>query len=189
MTIPNGYAQVRAANGESNQLPAGGYVCQILKAAPYTTKTGAEMFEISFDIADGEHKDHFKKKYNEAKGTNPKVVWGGVYRVFLTSKDGLASPFFKGLVTAIQDSNPRVPLIEGDTIHEEAMKGCLVGLLFRDEEFRGTDGAVRTTARPAMAVSVGRIMAGAYTIPKPRKLADQAGKFVQVEVEDNDLPF
>ena len=49
---PSDYDSVRV--GDYKVLPAGGYICRILKAEETTSSTGKPMLKIAFDIADGD---------------------------------------------------------------------------------------------------------------------------------------
>lgn len=197
MQLPKDYDKTAAADGGSAQLPVGGYVCMIKKAEPIKARNGAEMLRVLFDIDEGEHREYYLQRYNKDKqyqsANGGEVNWRGRYDLFILTKDGKTNPFFKGFLTAVEDSNPGVTLIEGGALKEERLKNCHVGLVMGEEEFRGQDGTVRTTVRPRVAVSIAKVRDGAYTIPPIRRLPGQAPSqlagFTVASDDDGDLPF
>lgn len=56
-----GYDESEALTGEFEVLEAGGYICKIINAKVEKSKTNKEMLVIAFDIAEGDHKDYFKR--------------------------------------------------------------------------------------------------------------------------------
>ena len=74
---PAGYDEAAAYTGEFQQLPKGKYTCVIKQVATQTSKNGYEQFVILYDIADGEHKDFYKKLFDvqtEHGGKRPFLV-------------------------------------------------------------------------------------------------------------------
>ena len=100
---PAGYDEAAAYTGESQQLPKGKYVCVIKQVATQTSKNGYEQFVILYDIADGEHKDFYKKLFDVDKAQNPSnAKWRGVFK---QNMEGKGLSWFKGIITSIERSN------------------------------------------------------------------------------------
>lgn len=79
---------------ERIELPAGGYVCQILRVKDNEEK---ERLEIEYDICEGEFTDYF---------TNDSAIagfWTGM--AFMGYKKS-QQPFFKSFLTSVKKSNP-----------------------------------------------------------------------------------
>lgn len=191
MNLPNDYATASSATQHGSSLPAGGYVCRIRQAGDRETWSGSRMFYILFDIEEGEHAGHFTKRYEKDIVANPKAKWRGSYQVFLLTRDHTTNPFFKGLLTAIEESNA-CKLTTNGVLDETKLKGKLVGLLFGEEEFIGQDNLVHTAVRPRIAINVENIRNGNWTIPKKRELPAEKKATVgmtEVKVEEDDLPF
>ena len=55
----NNFEAKKSASGGREILPAGGYVCKILKGEVLSYDWGAKLI-LSFDITEGEFKDFFK---------------------------------------------------------------------------------------------------------------------------------
>lgn len=197
MQLPKDFDKTAAADGGAVQLPVGGYVCLIKRAEAVKARNGSEMLRILYDIDEGEYREYYLLRYNKDKqyqsAHGGEIAWRGRYDTFVLTRDGKTNPFFKGLLTAIEDSNPGVTLIENGQLNEDRLKNCHVGLVMGEEEFKGQDGTVRTTVRPRVAVSVAKIREGAYTIPPIRRLPNQAPSqlagFVAVSDDDGELPF
>lgn len=100
-----GYDEAQAYTGESRALPPGKYICEIKGAKVVKTRTGKEQFVLQLDIAEGEYKDHYSNLYatNIARnGTDAKWNNGGLFR---QGFEGKQLPFFKGMITCIEESN------------------------------------------------------------------------------------
>lgn len=194
MQLPNDYEKAAVADGGNAQLPAGGYVCRIQKAEAVTANSGAMVLRILFDIEEGEYQGYYRARYARDKawrGARGEIKWRGQYDTFLLTKEGQTNPFFKGLIKAVEESNPGVVLVSGGVLDEALMRNCHIGLVMGEEEFRGQDGQVHTAVRPRIAVPIARIREGAFTVPPLRKLPERSSApagFTQVD-DDEALPF
>lgn len=191
MKLPTDYNRAQAADGSGGgqQIPAGGYVCIIKLAEERTLPNGSQMLRVNFDIFEGEYKGAFMKRF-EQDAASGRTEWRGRYDVFVLTRDGATNPFFKGLITAVEKSNPNAQLIRDGELSPERMKNCVVGLLFREEEFLGQDGKPHRTTRPSVAVEASKIRSGDFTIPKPRLLEPERLGFTPApEPADDELPF
>lgn len=196
------FNSVKGADAGSRNLPAGGYVAQIVSATFTQSRNGFPMLEIWLDIADGEYKGIFT-----AKATVP-GMWNnaGIYRLTLpTDVNAPATDWrlqrLKGLITAVEESNSGFAWRDD----ERALKGQLVGVLYREEQFIGQqDGKLHSIAKPAFFCSVNRIRSGDFTVPRAKMLPENAmmepaenttyfnNDFRPVEAPingDKDLPF
>ncbi len=99
-----GWNDAPAYTGEFETLPAGKYVCQIVQVNVTQDQKGREQMVILFDIADGEHKGYYDRMFQGAKRNDAsQAKWKGIFRQ-LTQGNSL--PFFKGVITSIEKSNP-----------------------------------------------------------------------------------
>lgn len=197
----NNFNNAQAAGQGQMSLPAGGYIAQIQMAVYTESRNGSPMLEVRLDIADGEYKGIFASKVQTA-GT-----WAnaGTYRLTLpTDPNAPADDWrlqrLKGFITAIEESNPSYKWRDD----ERTLRGQFVGILYRDEEYIGTDGKKHVSAKPAFFCSVQRIRSGQFSIPRPKILTETAvntpqtyssvpqEEFMPVETAisgDKDLPF
>lgn len=190
----NNWENVKAAT-EKIALPVGGYVVEIkgAKVATYQGNDGGvfEKLEVSIDIAEGEFKDFYTNDYRGQQSEDKK--WKGVLRVYLpkedgTEKDEWTKSTLKGLIGAIEDSNPGYHWDWDET----KLKGKKVGCVFRNEEWE-YDGKTGFTARPFKFIAVEKIKTGSFRFPKDKLI--KRDDFVSAspasykEIPDDDLPF
>ncbi len=159
-----GYEEAKAYS-ETERLPVGGYVLKILEAKEQdnSDKGYNNQLIISFDIAEGEHKDFFANNYRAQQGEDK--TWKGRYFLRIpkddgTEQDGWTMRRFKTVMNALEDSNNGYHF-DWD---EKKMKGLLIGGLFNNKEydFNGRQGFF-TNCHSLIAVD--RIRSGKFTIP------------------------
>ncbi len=182
MKKPQGYDETQAY-GEYETLPVGGYKCVIKKVVEEETTNGKKYLKVGFDIAEGEYKDFYQKKFENDNRDNPK--WSGIWTVFEEGYEpNTTNPKFKGFITSVETSNEGFKF----NFKEEELVNKKVGLVFREEEFIGTDGQVHTGIKPYYAVSYEK--AEEAKIPNKKELSDnQIDKAFDSKIEDEDLPF
>lgn len=201
IALPHDYSTAAAYDGSMGQrLAPGGYVCRIIGARSETvnTRSGAkEKFVLAYDIAEGEFAGYYDAQYKRAKEQDAgKAKWRGTYDTFILTNEGATNPFFKGLLTCIDKSNEPFACVVNGQLNEANLKGKLIGLLMREEEYIGSDGRKHTATRACAARSVQTIREGGFEVPEPKLLSGGAparntaaptAGFTQVE--DEDLPF
>ena len=168
---------------EFERVVPGGYVCGITKV---TDVPDQEYLMIEYDIAEGPKKNYYRQ-LNEAKG-----FWGGK---FVKSYKEKALPFFKGFITAVENSNPGYCWDN----NELNLKRKLIGLVLGEEEYRKHDGSVGKRLYVDQIHSVDKIRSLDYRIPELKRLAAStviepavfsAATCCDFEnVEDDEVPF
>lgn len=139
ITKPTGYDEAPAYTGESMQLPAGLYVCEVLGAKQEENR-GHDNFIMQFDIAEGEYKGFYQKQYNAAKRASNGAKYKGVHR---QNMDDQGTPFFKGLMTSIERSNPGFQFPWGQQGNEKTLSGKKFGAVMGRRQFLTDDGQKR----------------------------------------------
>ena len=193
-----GYNETRAAvPGEYETLAPGGYVCKVVNAELTASKAGNQMLVLYIDIAEGELAGYFTRSFNVVKKYNSKLKWTnlGTYRQLITVTGGKLSPFFKGLLTCIENSNG----CKFNTENFEAtdLVGKLCGFIFGEEEYIKSDNSVGTHIAIKHQIGVDDVREGNFKIPELKKLpvkkppADDLKNidFGGEPVDDKDLPF
>ena len=195
----DGYDKATSFDGSKfPTIPAGGYVCEIKFARADSTKPkndgsggGEPMLVLAIDVAEGPQKGFYEKRFAADKAQDPNAKWRGVYNQMLYW-DGAVSGYFKGLMTAIERSNPGYHW----DWNEAGLKGKKVGFVFREEEYPNAKGEVRTITKPAFPRDIETIRKG-VEVPEIKRLkqapASQqppafSGGFTQVP-DDDPLPF
>lgn len=195
INLPSDFANARAFDG--NQLPQltpGGHICQTRNVKLTKSKTGKDMLLVYFDINEhGDFDGYYRALYERMGKYNPDAPFPGVFRVTIATNDGKTNGYFKGLINAIQDSNPGFTF-NGD---ETQLGGKWLGLVFGEEEYAYTDrqsgqSKVRTSCKPQYAVSVSRIRDGvSIPIKKTLSPSERPSAAAQgfTEITDDELPF
>ena len=143
---------------EFEKVATGGYVCGITAVEDVA---GKEYLAIEFDIADGPLKNYYRGLY-EAKG-----FWGGK---FIKSYKDKAQKFFKGFITAIENSNKGFKFDNDET----KLKRKLVGLVLSEEEYKAKDGSIKTRLYVSDIRSVDKIKSGDFEVKPLKKLAEKS---------------
>lgn len=193
MEMPKDYEETEGITGDYEVLEAGGYICKIVAAKAETSQAGNEMLVLALDIADGEHKGHFQRKFEQAKkqntDVNKQVKWSnnGTHRIMKLDKEGKCNKFFKGFGTIIEESNSGYKWT-GD---EASLKDKVLGCIFGEEEYEKTGGDIGTAVKVKFIRSVKCIEDGNFKVPEKKKLARNENAFgdFQTASDDDDLPF
>jgi hypothetical protein len=158
--------------GDFAKLPAGGYVCKIKQAKveqkQRQDQTTYEMLCIAFDIYEGEYSGFFEDQFRESTYSDKK--WKGVIRQMLPSDDGTEKDnrikgFFKGAITAIEESNPGYHF----NFDERTLSDKLVGVIFREEEY-DINGRNGMAVKPFVLTDIHKILSGEFTVPAPKMI-------------------
>ena len=175
-------------------LPAGGYIAKIIEVDDRTWSGHSEPAHlIHMDIAEGEHKDIYKK--NNAASDKDRWLTYWFAEPDKGSPEWLLSKV-GGIQTSLMESNDIVNL--GDP---RTWKNKYVGVVVGDEEAESNSGAVYT--RPyvnyicsTIRIRKGENQPGGYKIPKLKKLETYTPKpLASTEMPDSfsaaedDIPF
>lgn len=138
-----GYENVPAYTGESMQLPAGLYVCNIRQVNVQNDRNGKEQMIILYDIAEGEYKGFYQRQFDARRQNGSDAKWGGVYRQYTHDKNEAANPFFKGIICSVEKSNNGYRW----DWNEKGLVGKRFGGVFGREEFLAGDGEKRMATK------------------------------------------
>ena len=198
MKAINNWDNVKAST-DFTALPAGGYVCRIqgAKINQFQTRDGGEFerLEVAVDIEEGEHKGYYRRDFDGQQTEDKK--WRGVFRLYVPSgggsdQDNWSAAKLKRFVNDVEDSNPGYHW-DWD---EKKLKGKLVGLTFRREEWE-YNGKTGWKTNPFQAYTVEDIRQNKFQMPKDKPLKGKDStsttqpKFEDVveTAVDDDLPF
>ena len=183
--------EIKKSVSASEPLPAGGYVAKILNAKVEEYSWG-EKLVISFDIAEGEYKDFFRKQYNE--NTREDKKWKGNFRLTVPQESNQyfdsQKRTFGNAIWAIEESNPSFRW----AWDENALKEKMVGVLFRNYEY-DIDGKQGWSTECCTFVSVEDVRTGNFKQPKDKPLRKKsennatANNFTVLDDSSDDLPF
>lgn len=169
MILPNDYDSARGFDGSAApKLAPGGHVCRIRGARMDRARSGRDMLVIAFDIAEGGPFDgYYAERFRQARQRRSDATWPGVFRTTLTNAEGRTNGFFKGLIEAIEASNPGFNF-RAAGCDENKLNGKIVGFNFGEEEYADRNtGKIRVSVKPQYAVSAAKVREG--VIPPERK--------------------
>ena len=190
------YEQTKGDSDGGEQLPRGGYVCKIIGAKVQENEYG-QSIKIAFDIAEGEHKDYFQKKYDA--NTNEDKKWPGTFLLNVPADDGTdrdkwSKRKFRTFTDALEDSNAGYHF-DWD---EGKFKNKLVGFVFNYREWKAPDGRYVMSPNVAKTTSVDKIRKGSFKVPEDKlqkKSFDSPGQTgtgdfnIIPEGVDEEIPF
>lgn len=192
---PNDYDSIPAYSTPA--LPADGYICKVLNAKHEVDNNGKNRIVAIFDIAEGEHKDYFRDKFEEQKKFDPnkKYPQGGTAYIFEKEYDSdRTSQRFKQFTQALTDSGVTLNWDSWEALAESMIQG-MIGIVFRREE-QDFEGKQWWDTRPFKYLPIEKIASGEYTVPDDKPLQgisqnnnesyDPSGAFSQTE---DDIPF
>lgn len=183
MEKPSDYENVQAIT-DFETLEPGAYKCKILKAEELIASNQKTYLKISFDIIEGEKADFYKKRYQS--DTREDKKWGGVLVVFVKDFEDKTNRYLKTLITCAEASNTNFKF---DWAHPECLKDKKIGIVFREEEFEDTFGAIRSATKPFRACVYNKTEE--TKIPNKKSLPTKGEAFDNfATTSDNDeLPF
>ena len=122
-------------------LPIGAYECIIKEANIHKNEeSGKESFRVAVDIAKGDFKDYFKKRFESNTNSNKK--WdNNATRYLAFQGDNVA--YFKGFITCVENSNPGYKW-DWD---ENKLIGKKICGIFQYEEYKKQDGSKAVKVR------------------------------------------
>jgi hypothetical protein len=167
MNKPQGYDEAEVITGDFKKISLGGHVCQIKNARIETTTTGKEVLIIQFDIANGDCANFYTEDYQRRFLNDPDAKYHGIYRQLT---EGNSTKFFKGLLTAIENSNKGY-VFNWD---EKSLKGKFFGGVFGEEQYLNSKGEAKMSTKCRFIRSVEQILAG-VKVPEPKMLKGNEG--------------
>ena len=115
-------------------LPIGAYECKIINAVEnHNEQSGKTTLKVMIDIASGEFKDYFKKRYDSNTAIDRR--WDNNATKYLAF-EGENTSFFKGFITTVENSNVGYKWNwEESTLRDKKLVG-----VFQYEEYEKQDG-------------------------------------------------
>lgn len=162
---PNNWDSIKEPSGRE-QLPPGGYVVIINGAEVKRSPKGYEYLDLSIDIAEGEYKGYYQSDYYAQEGEKR---WKGHYRQGTPKQDDeKRTSYFKGMIKAIEESNPGYQW----NWDERSLVGRIVGCLFGEVENEYNSKRFMRT-EPRFMCGADRIRTGDFNTPQPKMLPMQ----------------
>ncbi len=149
------------------QLPKGAYVCKILNLEEASSKKGQNMIKISFDIAEGEHKDFYMNQYKANTSEDKKWSYDAIIYLVIPYDgcDAFITENWATFWANVEDSNNGY-VFAGD---EKATVGKTFGGVFRIEQTQSDKGYIYDHTRLAYTCEAQKVRDG-KTKPAKDKL-------------------
>ena len=186
----NGFEAKYQAVGEGYEpLPVGAYVAKILQVKSEEKSDGRQMIIMCVDVAEGEHKDFFNKRFTADKQNNIQPLkWKGVYRlnVPIDNDDAWKTRNFCSAIGAIEDSNNGYRWNWDD----QTLVGKFVGINVREREWEWENKSGVTTEIGAL-VPAQDVRDGKVTPMKIKKIQkkDETATTTTTSTITDELPF
>ena len=162
-------------------LPIGAYECKIVNAVEnHNEQSGKTTLKVMVDIASGEYKDYFKKRYDSNTAIDRK--WDNNATKYLAF-EGENTSFFKGFITIVENSNVGYKWNwEESTLRDKKLVG-----VFQYEEYEKQDGTKGIKVRLTKFRSLDKL--GKIEVSDSVKMLD--GSYVDYEeyIERQDNPL
>lgn len=173
MRKPDGYDQSDAIEGGYRGPQAGPYILGIVNAFTQNNRNSEQQLVLFLDIAEGEFKNYFRRQTDRFNKNR--------YLRFYQNTEGKGTPYFKGTINAIEESNPGFQFDFNDStlVHKK-----LGGNLREEEYVRTSDGAIGTALRVAYLCSKRSILEGGHKVLPVKKLQQET----QREPGVDDIP-
>ena len=124
---------------ESEKLTLGGHIC-IIKNVKNYNHNGIDKVSLELDIAEGEQKDYYQKKYDERPETAKFWDDGATISFVAEPTEDKDKSYIKGLIKAIESYNDNYTW-DWD---EAKLKDKKIGVNFSLKEYQGSDGNIYT---------------------------------------------
>ena len=175
MQIMN-WTEIEPAGNGAAKLDAGAYVLRITGVSDHTSRNGGAYLTLVYDIAEGEHANHFASESRDYTHS------------FNRNYTGNAAAFFRVFLDAVEASNPGRFSVETwqRTCDENAFVGLNVGALFRDRYYTNNSGKdVGPVLDFVRAMPVDDVRRGDWTVPPVKDDRDGAGDAAQAQAAQN----
>lgn len=171
--------------GDFKDPEPGGYSAVILRVEDREDK---QYLEIQWDFPTGPYQGANQETFSRV----------GFWPIVLRSsyKDSALS-FFKGFMTALEESNPGYHF---DDRNVQGAVGKRMGVVLGKEEYRKNNGRIGTRPYVYQVRSLAAIQAGDFKVPELKKLENRSGApaaqpggvsvpYEPYEYTDSDVPF
>ena len=184
MQIMN-WTEVSPAGVGADKLDAGAYVVRIVDASDHTARNGNSYVTFVYDIAEGEHTNHYANETRDFTHSFNRTYTGG------------SAGFFRSMLDSFEQSNKGKFTVEAwqRTCDEKALVGLTIGVLFRDRYYTNREGKdVGPVLDFVRAMPAQDVRDGNWTVPPVKDDREGAHEHEQPStpafgVYEADLPF
>ena len=167
LKIPANWSEVDVSSAEPKKMPAGGYVCRIVKAFESVNKYDEPCLTLYLDVDEGDFKNYFGEIYKRR-------LERGLDRypcVYNQRTDEFAARHFKRLIRLLERCNDGFDFDAdgGDVWDEREVEQLKIGVVFREKEFRRRD-SIRSNLVPCQLRTLDQIRGGDFVVPEKQSV-------------------
>ncbi len=148
MQMPKNYKDIQIG---WEPVTPGGHKCVIQQVTETKSQTDKDMLIIMFDMHQTDTQPmYYTNQYmadKKAGKKGDKLKWRGVGYLVVDENTEYGPRNLKAFNTAVEDSNPGFQTVWGDG-YAAALKGKLVGIVFREEEYTKEDHTFGVSVKP-----------------------------------------
>lgn len=148
------------------RMPAGGYVCRIVKATSGVNRYDEPCLLLYLDVEEGEFKNYFGRIYERRleHGDNKYPC------VYNQSVGRNSAKYFNQMIKTIEESNDDFvcKFNAGEEWDERELENLLVGVVMQEKEFINSRDKRRIVLVPCELKTVDEIRRGEFEIPARR---------------------
>lgn len=163
LKIPANWNEVSETATEPKRMPAGGYVCRIVKAFESVNKYDEPCLTLYLDVDEGEFKNYFgeiyRRRVERGKDRYPCV--------YSQRTDEFATRNFKRLIKLLERCNGdfSCDVDGGDVWDEREIENLKLGVVFREKILRRGDSRWAILL-PHTLKTIEQIRNGEFTVPE-----------------------
>lgn len=163
LKIPANWNEVSETATEPKRMPAGGYVCRIVKAFESVNKYDEPCLTLYLDVDEGEFKNYFgeiyRRRVERGKDRYPCV--------YSQRTDEFATRNFKRLIKLLERCNGdfSCDVDGGDVWDEREIENLKLGVVFREKILRRGDFRWAILL-PHTLKTIEQIRNGEFTVPE-----------------------
>lgn len=181
MNKPSGYDSAKAKTGFQEALEIKPFIGIIVNVLDNPSKNGNEMMTLHLDVAEGNQKGFFEKKFTTK--TKFEKKWHFCHYRLITEEN---TEYLKGDIESIEKSNPGFVFDFNDI---QKIIGLKIGVNPRSEEYAGKDGNIYSSPKPLYLFPIQDI--DKQKVLKTKKIAVEKNESSEQNnnSDSSDLPF
>lgn len=176
-----GYDEVSEYSGDSQKLPAGGYVCKIINVE-LGERNNRPQIRVFVDVAEGEYAGYFSRQKRDNWSKRAVFV-----RYIYDESEKRITPALKSLLANVERSNDNFAL-DLQRFDQNSLVGKLCGFTFGEREYEYNE-RIYTTTEVKFPVSADKIRSGDFKVPEIQRLEAAYPPSKNYDDDFNDLPF
>lgn len=185
MKKPSNYDEVKIFEGYET-LGVGAHECVIVQMQEVKSQNGKDMLIVLLDTANTDKQpNYYRERYNNDDRPNKK--WGCIQRIMLDESEWGTRSLKNFVQSVCEANNINEDRVDWDNICKQ-FKDKKVCAVFREEEYKKSDGTIGVSVKPYTFRTMADFKAGKIQEPK-RKELPKSDFDDMIPVETDTMPF